>query len=363
MAALPQTIDPTLDAIDRAIEAVENAKPSRTYLGMSSIGRPCRRELWYAFRWAAPITFPAAAHKRFQDGHHGEDVQAQRLRLVDGITLHTIDPRTGQQFGFSDVGGHFRGHMDGAILGLLQAPKTYHVWEHKQVGDDKQAKLAKAKQDLGEKAALQSWDEVYYAQGVLYMHYSGMDRHYLTCASAGGRHTISVRTEAAPQVARGLIEKARTIITAPEPLERLSERPDWYQCKRCHYHGLCHEQRVAAISCRTCAHATPALDGDGRWVCERYQCSITTEQQRMACHDHLFIPALVPFAQAVDADQVANSIEYRMPDGRTFRNGRPETGCYTSWELAAADPAVLGDRVVDELRTRFDGRIVAGDAA
>lgn len=359
MAALPEVLDPTLEAVDRAIEAAENTQPARPYLGMSSIGRACRRELWFSFRWCSPSSFDAKTLKRFQDGHLGEDLQAKRLRMVEGITLHTIDPRTGRQFGFSDIGGHFRGHMDGAILGLLQAPKTWHVWEHKQVDDDKQAKLAKAKQELGEKAALQAWDEVYYAQGVLYMHYSGMDRHYLTCASAGGRHTISVRTEAAPQVARSLIEKARAIITAPEPLERLSERPDWYQCKWCQHHSICHDRRVPAVSCRTCAHATPALDGDGRWVCERYGCDIPTEQQRSGCHDHLFIPALIPYAKPVDADQAQNWIEYRMEDGRTFRNGRPEAGCYSSWELHAADPGVIADPVVDEIRKQFGARVAA----
>jgi len=363
MAALPDTIDPTLDAIDRAIEAQENAQPSRTYLGMSSIGRPCWREGWYSFRWCGPSIFPAAAHKRFHDGHHGEAIQAQRLRLVEGITLHTLDPRTGQQFGYSDIGGHFRGHMDGVILGLLQAPKTYHVWEHKQVDDDKQAKLLKAKQEHGEKAALQAWDEVYYAQGVLYMNYSGLERHYLTCANAGGRHTISVRTEPDPRTARAMIEKARTIITSPEPLSRLSERPDWYQCKSCAFHGLCHGQRVAAVSCRTCVHATAAMDGDGRWRCERFACDISTEQQRTACHDHLFIPALLPYAKAVDACEASNTIQYRMEDGRTFRNGRPEAGCYTSWELAAADPGVLMDPNVEIMRTKFGGQIVGKDAA
>jgi DNA-binding response OmpR family regulator len=39
MAPIPNTIpDPTLAAVDAAIEAAENAQPTRPYLGMSALG-------------------------------------------------------------------------------------------------------------------------------------------------------------------------------------------------------------------------------------------------------------------------------------------------------------------------------------
>ena len=151
MAAIPAPADPTLAAVDAAIEVRGNAEQHRPYLGMSAIGRACSRALWYGFRWCSPNTFDAATLKRFEDGHRGEDIQADRLRLVEGIELLTIDPRTGRQFGYVDHAGHFRGHSDGLITGILQAPATQHVWEHKQVADKKQAELIKAKAEHGDK--------------------------------------------------------------------------------------------------------------------------------------------------------------------------------------------------------------------
>lgn len=359
MAALPVfDQDPTLLAVDAAIAARGNAEPARPYLGMSEIGRPCERALWYGFRWCSPPQWEAAVLKRFEDGHRGEDLQAERLRLVVGIELHTQDPRTSRQFGYHDLGGHLRGHMDGAIRGLLQAPATWHVWEHKQTDDKKQAALGKAKAEHGEKAALAAWDAVYHAQAVLYMRFAGMSRHYLTCASPGGRHTISVRTNADPQAAQALLAKARRIITSQVPLARLSDRPDWYQCQWCPHHALCHQSAgpaVPQVTCRTCAHATPELDGEGRWSCARYGLDLPVEFQRRGaeCAQHVFIPALLPWPVA-DADEQAGSISYAGADGLMV-NG---PGGWRSSEIAA-QPGLFADPVANRIKDTFNARLAA----
>lgn len=336
MAALPDLMaDPTLEAADAAIEAQGNREPHRPYLGMSEIGRSCSRALWYGFRWCSSKAFDAATLKRFEDGHRGEDIQAARLRQVDDIELLTIDPRTGRQFGFADHGGHFRGHMDGSVHGLLQAPKTWHVWEHKQTDEKKQTALVKAKQEHGEKGALAAWDAVYHGQAMLYMAYSGMTRHYLTCATPGGRRTVSCRTNADGKAANALKAKALKVIQADVPLARVSDRPDWYECKWCAHHAICHGDQLPEINCRTCLHATPELDGDGRWSCARFGCNVSVDTQRKGerCPEHRYIPALIPFAEPVDADDGANWVEYVYGDGDTFRNGGPEG--LTSSEMRA----------------------------
>ncbi|MCQ4165104.1 hypothetical protein [Tahibacter harae] len=363
MALLPAipAPDPTLDAVDRAVEARQAAEKPRPYLGMSAIGEPCSRRLWYGFRWAVQQQFPAGTLYKFEDGHRTEDLVAARLRLVPGLTLHTIDPSTGRQIGYTDHGGHFRGHMDGAVLGLLQAPKTWHVWECKATNDEKQGLLLKLKAE-GEKAALAAWDPIYWAQAVVYMHYSGMDRHYLTCTTPGGRSTISVRTDADADAAKRLAEKALRIIVASTPPERISEDPEWYQCGWCPAHAICHGGKLPNVSCRTCAHATPELDGDGRWTCALWRSDIPGEAQHLGCDGHRYIPALVVFAEAVDADAAANWIEYRLPDGRTFLNGDPGAlgpRAYTSAELRAIDPALIGDDFVDAARTELGAQVVA----
>lgn len=241
MVAIPSRIDPTLEAADRALEIIEKRKPRRTYLGMSAIGHPCARKLWFDYhRPGSGAAFDAITLKRFADGHASEDVMANRLRLVPGLTLLTIDPETGRQFGFSDLDDRFKGHMDGAILGLIQAPKTWHVWEGKCTNEKKFQKLASLKESLGEKSALKEWDETYYAQAILYMHFSGMDRHYLTVCTPGARDWISCRTEADPAFAIQSIEKARRILDARVPLAKISNDPAWFQCRFCDHKEQCH---------------------------------------------------------------------------------------------------------------------------
>lgn len=319
MAALPiADRDPTLEAADKALEEAEFSRPRRGYLGMSAVGHQCERNLWYGFRWVKKIKHNAEALKRFADGHHGEDVQAERLRMVDGVTLITVDPDTGKQFEFNDCDGHLSGHFDGAILGLMQAPKTWHVWEHKQVGEKKHNKLAALKAKLGEKNALKAWDEVYYTQAVLYMHYSGMTRHYLTCATPGGRTTISVRTDTDEAEALRIIAKSQRIVSANVPPERISNDPSWFICKWCDFGSVCHVGEFAERNCRTCLHSAPVENAE--WLCNFHQTTLTRDEQRQGCPHHRYIPQLVNGEQI---DVSGETVIYKMRNGEAWRDEGP----------------------------------------
>jgi hypothetical protein len=317
MVALPTIEDPTLAAVDRALEERRNAEPARPYLGMSIIGKECERELWLTFRWVGREVSDAVTLKRFEDGHRGEDLQAERLRLVPGLELHTHDPNTGGQFAVEDCGGHVKGHMDGAVLGIIQAPKTWHCWEHKQVGEKKQTELLRFKTKLGEKDALFAWNPVYYWQGQGYMGYTGMTRHYLTAASPGGRHTVSVRTDYDEAAFLRLRAKARRVVFGARPPMGISADPTFYKCKWCAFHAHCHEAKWPdAANCRTCLHATP--EEDGTWSCARFAKTLSVDEQRQGCPAHLYIPDLIP-AEQVDAGP--DWVGYRLADGTEWRDG------------------------------------------
>jgi hypothetical protein len=135
------------------------------------------------------------------------------------------------------------------------------------------------------------------AQMQCYMHWSGMERAFYLAVNKDTDDLYSERLHYDRAKAESLIEKARRIITAQEPPARMSERPDWYQCAWCSHKPICHESAIPEVSCRTCAHSTPELDGDGRWSCARFQCDISTETQRQGdqCPAHVFIPALLPW--------------------------------------------------------------------
>jgi len=319
MATLPSPPpDPTLAAVDAALVAQQETG-WRPYLGASQIGGPCDRALWYAFRWCLEPRLSADSLRRIADGHAGEALMAERLRRVPGIHLWTVDEDAGQQYEFVDLNRHFAGHIDGVILGLLQAPKTPHVWEHKQVGDAKFRELAKLKSGApDEKAVLEKWDEQYFIQAQVYLHYFNLTRHFLTVATPGGRQYLSVRTAYQPEVARRATARAANLIGAARPPLRLSDNPADWRCKACEFWRICHGPEIAAVHCRTCAHSTATLDR-APWICEHHGRDL---DQQDGCEQHLYHPDLLAHrAEVARVDPAANTIRYRMKDGSTFTNG------------------------------------------
>lgn len=307
MVALPDFGDATLDLADRQLELSQD-KRRRRYLGMSAIGKECERDLWYGFRWVQWPSFDAATLKRFADGHASETVAVERLKAVPELELHEVDD-TGEQFGFSDLGGHFSGHMDGVVLGLIQAPKTWHVLEIK--ASEKWQDVDKAKKKVGEKSALLDWNATYYAQAVLYMHYAGLDRHYLVCVSPGARRWTSVRTNADPVAAIVLIQKAERIIFSDNAPARIGDATN-FKCKWCDNFKICHEGKWAERNCRTCMFAS--ADRDGEWRCHNDVSAhvnqvLTVSDQDAGCPCHRYLPDLVPGEQ-VDAG--AWGIKYKI---------------------------------------------------
>jgi hypothetical protein len=305
MVALPDFACPTLAAADEALASGQDRR-RRAYLGMSAIGGECERALWYNFRWVTTPQFDAATLKRFADGHASEAVAVQRLKATPGLEVHDVDER-GEQFGFKDLGGHFSGHMDGVVLGLVQAPKTWHVLEIK--ASEKWTDLDKARKKVGEKHALAEWNATYYAQAVLYMDYAGLDRHYLVCVSPGARRWTAVRTDADPAFATMLKAKAERIIFSDHAPKRIGGR-DSFACRFCDFAATCHEGAQAERTCRSCLNVTPTRDGE--WRCEKFGHNLSRSDQEAGCSEHRFLPDLVPGEQI---DAAAWGVTYRMPDG------------------------------------------------
>ena len=312
MAKIPQTQDPTLSAIDLMMERGQEIR-SRNYLGASSIGESCERKLWLGFRWLKKGFIEAAGLRRINDGHRGEDVVANMIRLVPGTELST-EKEPGVQHSFEDLGGHFRGNCDGLLTGLIQSPEKLHVWECKVVNETKFKKLASLKISKGEDEALKNWDYVYYAQAQVYMHYFGATRHYMTVASPGVRDLVSVRTKYVQAEAEKFIEKAKRIIFAAKPPSKITEDPAWHECKYCTFHSMCHDQEFPTRkSCRTCLHSTPLKTGG--WKCEFHNKDLDQDAQLTGCEHHLFIPDLIPGEQI---NSGPNWVEYKMGDGSVW---------------------------------------------
>jgi hypothetical protein len=314
------------------------SEPARPYLGCSEAGHKCARYLWLRFRWAAVEQFSGRMYRLFQTGHLMEPRFIEELEAI-GVTVSAGDGH-GNQHAVEACGGHMRGHLDGALLGLMEAPKTWHVAEFK-THNDKSFKELVAK---GVKEA----KPMHYAQMQLYMALTGMERAAYFATNKNTDEIYMERVHYDTDEAKRLLDRAASIIFATEPPPRLSERPDWYECKLCRFHGICHGTQAPDVNCRTCAHSTPTQGGT--WTCEKYGEQIPDEPQRVGCTEHRYIPILLErFAEQTNGSDAENWVQYRHKEtGNTFVNGAQG---YSSREIhAAADKRVLGDAGVDELK-------------
>lgn len=337
----------TLEAIDAATlrQAEDGLRP---HLGASLIGRPCARALWYSFRWTTQQKHEPRILRLFLRGHREEDHLADLLRAA-GIKVMQVDPATGRQFTFGS--GHFGGSMDGACVGVPDAPKTWHALEFK-------THSAKSFNDLSAKGVKASKPE-HWSQMQCYMAWAGLTRALYVGVCKDDDRLHLERIDADPAEAKRLFERADFIVNTPTPPDRLSDDPSWYQCKWCEHRDLCHGTAAPLPTCRSCCHSTP--EPGGTWTCARQQGrSLPVPEQKTGCQAHRIIPSLLSnWAEAVDASDADNWIKYRLKAGGEFINGQPPEG-YSSEELNAMEhKTMLNDELTQQLRAEFGGRVVA----
>lgn len=316
MVALPTTISPTVAAIDAAVEAAEERDFDHVVRG-SSIGHPCERHLWYKFRWAhLPEAFDGRKLRLFDTGHVEEARMVAWLQMA-GITVQAVDPETGEQWEVVALDGHFKGHLDGTVTGIIEAPVTPHLLE---------CKTHKAKsfaQLLKHGVAVSKPEHV--AQMQIYMHLKGLTRAFYLAKNKDSDELHAERIHYDAAQAAALMAKAERIRNAHEAPAKVSDDPSYYLCQAfgCVSYGVCHGGQFALRNCRTCLHS--AIGSAGAWYCARHDRVLSVEDQRAGCASHLYLPSLVPGEQ-IDADERAETVTYRMPDGSTWVDGAHREG-------------------------------------
>lgn len=320
MATLPPPIHSLVASIYRWREEQEDHR-QRPHLGASQIGHPCARHLWLGFRWAAPAAWDGRMLRLFDRGQREEAVFVAELRGIGAEVLDT-DPQ-GQQWRVTCCGGHAGGSLDGCVRNLPGGSAiNYEICEFKTHN-------AKSFKDVAAKG-VQASKPMHYAQMQLYLHLTGMTRANYLAVNKDTDALYYERVKAESASGQALEARAASIVFAPEPPPKISNDPSWFQCYGCQHHGLCHGTSAPLVTCRTCAHATPAPDG--QWLCEWHHGPLADTHQRSGCEAHRFIPVLLErFAILTQANAEENWAEYRLADGEVMRNGQPGL---SSWDIA-----------------------------
>ena len=349
---LPQQ-SKTVTAIFDYYKKTGDAEPARGYLGASIIGHECERYLWYYFRHCCQSSFDGRMYRLFATGDLAEYRFVADLQAI-GCTVHATDS-DGKQFAVEALGGHFSGHMDGCVLGVPEAPKTWHVGEFKTHNAKSFAKL--------KKEGVMASKPQHYAQMMVYMHLTGMTRALYLAVNKDTDDLYTERIRYDKTEAEQLIERARRVITSTTPPERIASRRDFYRCSYCDAQDICWGTTapepalpVPSISCRQCCHATADIEGQyGRWVCEKHKRALSGADQGRACDDHLILPGLLSFAEPTDYsrdEQGNDTIEFTDTEGREFRHGKA-MGCYSTRELTTLPAEVLVNEMLSQAKDLF----------
>jgi CRISPR/Cas system-associated exonuclease Cas4 (RecB family) len=310
MAALPELQNTTAAAIHELHARRVASETRRGYLGWSSLGEPCERRLWYGFRWAGQETIEGRLARLFDTGHREEARVIEELKAL-GYEVYDRDPATGNQFAVESHNGHLHGHLDLIVRGLPEAPKTWHLVDVKTIKAKKFDELLKK--------GMRAMYPKYWAQGMGYMGHQELERAAFIFVCKDDDRIHVERFEFDRAEFEQLEAKAKRVIEATSPPQRLSNDPAWFECRFCPFQEQCHWTRFPESNCRTCVHSTPTANA--QWECASKKRTITLAQQRQGCEEHLFIPPMLDrIGEPIDGTD--KSVTYKLADGRTLTNGQ-----------------------------------------
>lgn len=276
----PETIKVIEQELYKSLEEASNEEfpaEHRNHLGVSVIGNSCSRKLWYIFRWVKLEQHDPRMRRLFNRGHREEPNFVKWLFKM-GFFVREIDPATNKQYRMSGVNGHYGGSGDSVLLlpwlrgdndpRILGEFKTHNKKSFEDLKKNK-VKLSKP----------QHWAQMCGYGKAFNIRYG------LYCAINKDDDDIYFEfLELDWNYAHQLEMKAQDIITSQIPPPRLSEQPSYFDCKYCHFQGICHYNEPVEINCRSCKQAQPVDNGE--WKCSRFDSIIPKDFIKKGCDQH-----------------------------------------------------------------------------
>lgn len=212
--------------LSKKIEKIQSRddKKTRDYIGASTIGADCLRQIWYEFKGIQAMDVPTKMRRTWTIGRVLENT------ILDWLTEAGLDiARTWRDLEADDM-PYFKGHLDSV---WIKKNEPYAILEIKTAKD--------ASFVIFVKKGLKAWQPKYYAQIQTYMGMSKILRAYIVVLN---KDTSEISDELVlfdELFYKELCEKASMISKAKTAPPKINASPLWYECKMCKFNKVCHK--------------------------------------------------------------------------------------------------------------------------
>jgi hypothetical protein len=224
--------------LDAAMQARRRNEKPRDYIGASALGEDCLRKLQYQYmNVPREEPFNGRTLRIFELGHVLEDLAIKWFNEA-GFDLIPFK-YNGQQFGWSQLSGRMKGHLDGIIISGPDEFGPYpRLWECKSMNNKKW--------NTAVKDGLHKEHRSYLTQIVINQAYIGLvDNPALLTAinkDTSALHHFSIPYNG--RLAQEATDKGVRVVEAVNgglgDLPRISSNPDFFICKNfCEYSKRC----------------------------------------------------------------------------------------------------------------------------
>ena len=239
-----------IKAIDLAYELdVENK--SRKYIGASGVGNACDANLAFCLR-GFPNTEPPSNLKRiFKMGHVIEEIVVADLKKAKNVVVHEVDSATGEQFSYSELGGHISCHTDG----MIEVDGMSYVLEIKSMNHASFQKFV-AK-------SIKISHHHYYCQVQMYMAFSKIRQSFFIAYNKDKSlyHAEIVEFD---EVEWSYLKQRIVTVLNGDAAKVSTDATDW-RCRGCFKLEVCWGDKAVPVEASSCAYGEPQKDGS--WLC------------------------------------------------------------------------------------------------
>lgn len=248
----------------------------RSHLGASLLGKKCKRDIWYSFRWVKEPKFEGRMIRLFNRGHMEEPRLVALLRQA-GMTTWTATDQ-GKQFRFSNCNGHYGGSLDCVVKGVVGYEDIPMLSEFKTHSEKSFNKLVMV--------GVVNAKFEHFVQMNQYMgHYKLTHALYLA-VNKNNDELYAEIVEFDEEAFNYDVTLAQTISHSKKLPTKINKDPNFWVCRYCDNLGICHKNEPIRPTCRTCQHVV-MVDG-GKWLCNlKDRIELSKEMQYNGCSSRI----------------------------------------------------------------------------